>query len=364
MATPTRDHPTTRVRLTVFVLFHNLGGPGAPALDALASLARATDERIAFELIDDGSTDDTPALLAEAARRLPRTRVHTHDRPYGAAAARNAALTRVDTEWFTFLDGDDWVRAGYFPALLDDALRHRVPWVRVDHIASTGKERLTTRVPSGARGRVMSPREAILPGHRTTAVDFAHSWGGVYHRSIADQHLWWFPPHLRTAEDRPGIWNLHLRVDAFTISPVCGLHYRRGLPTSLTMVRDERQLDIVESMRLMGEVAAADPERERFATKVVRTWAGLFAYHYLNRHRLTPALRRRFVVDADALLATADQNLLEDVLTVMPESRRQSVRALRRQAEILRGLGRRPTPPHPPVAWGSITGIHETGVTR
>lgn len=351
MAPPTRD------RLTVFVLFHDLGGPGAPARDCLASLERAVDERIWFELIDDGSTDDTPALLADAARRLPRTRVHTHPRAFGAAAARNGALTRVDTEWFTFLDGDDWVRPGYFGALLDDALRWRLPWVRVDHIASTGRERVVTRLPTGARGRVVAPRDAILPGHRTTAVDFAHSWGGLYHRSVAEECIWWFPPWLRTAEDRPGIWNLHLRLEAFTVSAVCGLHYRRGLPTSLTMVRDERQLDIVDSMRLLGERVAADPEADRFATKVVRTWAGLFAYHYLNRHRLTPTLRQRFVVDADALLATADQELLGDVLTVMPESRRQSVVALRRQAAVLRALGRTPTAPRPPVAWGSITGL-------
>lgn len=348
MAPPARD------RLTVFALFHNLGGAAAVARDCLASLHHSVDERISFELIDDGSTDDTPRLLAEAARTLPRTRVHTHPMALGAAAARNGALARVDTEWFTFIDGDDWVARGYFPALLDDVLRWRVPWLRVDHIATTGRERLTTRIPTGVRGFAASPREAILPGHRTTAVDFAHSWGGVYHRRIADERLWWFPPHLRTAEDRPGIWNLQLSVEAFTMSTVLGYHYRRGLPTSLTMVKDERQLDIVDSMALMGQVVAADPEAERFAPKVVRTWAGLLAYHYLNRHRLPAALRQRFVVDADALLATADENLLAEVLTVMPESRRQSVQALRRQAEVLRRLGRRPTPPGPRPRWGSV----------
>ena len=350
---------TTRDQLTVFVLFHNLGGDRAYATDCLASLERSVDDRIWFELIDDGSTDDTPHLLERAAQRLPRTRVFRHDRAHGAAAARNGALRRVDTTWFTFLDGDDWVRPGYFPALLDDATRIGVPWLRVDHIATTGKERLMTRLPTGARGRIMNPRDAIGPGHRTTAVDFAHSWGGLYHRSIAEENLWWFPPNLRTAEDRPGIWNLHLKVDAFTVSDICGLHYRRGTPTSLTMVTDERQLDIVESMRLMGEVVAADHEADRFATKVVRTWAGLFAYHYLNRHRLPASLRQRFMVDADALLATADPDLLEDVLTVMPEGRRQSVRSLRRQAAVLRGMGRTPTPAVDAGPWGATTGLTE-----
>mgnify|MGYP002759755444 CR=1 FL=1 len=354
----------SRDRLTVFVLFHNLGGSNPLARECLASLAHSVDDRIRFELIDDGSTDDTPQLLAEAARRLPGASVHTHASARGASAARNGALTRVETTWFTFLDGDDWVRRGYYPALLDEAERTGVPWLRVDHIATTGKERLVTRIPSGARGRVIAPREEILPGHRTTPVDFAHSWGGLYHRCLADEQIWWFPPQLRTAEDRPGIWNLHLSVDAYAISEVCGLHYRRGIPTSLTMVRDERQLDIIESMRLMGEVVARHDDTERFAPKVVRTWAGLFAFHYLNRHRLSPALRRRFMVDADALLATAPQELLAEVLTVMPESRRQSVQSLRRQAAALRATGMRPTPTPPSATWGSTTGLENVDQVR
>ena len=68
--------------------------------------------------------------------------------------------------------------------------------------------------------------------------------------------------------------------------------------------------------------------------KVLRTWAGLFAWHWEHRGRFTPTLRARLIGEAGALLDTADQDLLEAVIRAMPESRRQAVQALRRQARI------------------------------
>jgi glycosyltransferase involved in cell wall biosynthesis len=64
-------------------------------------------EGVSLELIvvDDGSTDQTPARLAEV--EDSRLRVLRHDSSRGVAVARNAALAQAAGEWIAFLDDDD-----------------------------------------------------------------------------------------------------------------------------------------------------------------------------------------------------------------------------------------------------------------
>lgn len=329
--------PAAPPLLTVVVNFFRLG---PMATDALASLRWSADPRIQFLLVDDASPDDTPERLQAAARTLPGARLLLLGENRGLAGARMAALEQLDTDWVTFLDGDDWVSKGYYPALLDEVVASGVDWVRIDHILCTGRQRELVRIPDINRaGRIGSPRESILSA-RTSSVDFAHAWSGVYHRRLVEQGVVYYPPELRTAEDRPGIWSLHLKVPQFTIARTVGVHYRQAVEGSLTQTGDVRQLAVTESMRQVREVVLADPEADRFMPKVMKTWAGLFAWHWQHRSRFTPALRARFVREAGALLDTADQELLNSVVRAMPESRRQAVEALRRQAGLL-NAGRR-----------------------
>lgn len=57
-------------------------------------------------IVDDGSTDESGAVLARYAASDPRITVCTIANS-GLSAARNEALQRVDTEFFALLDGDD-----------------------------------------------------------------------------------------------------------------------------------------------------------------------------------------------------------------------------------------------------------------
>ena len=88
----------------------------APWLEAaLASLAAQTLPCAAREVIvvDNGSTDDTPAVLERAARTDPSVRVLVEPRP-GLSRARNAGWRAATGRWVAFLDDDavaapDWL---------------------------------------------------------------------------------------------------------------------------------------------------------------------------------------------------------------------------------------------------------------
>ncbi len=59
-------------------------------------------------VVDDGSTDETPALVARLAARSPIAVRSLHQENRGAAAARNTGIGAARGEFLAFLDSDDW----------------------------------------------------------------------------------------------------------------------------------------------------------------------------------------------------------------------------------------------------------------
>ncbi len=56
-------------------------------------------------VVDNGSSDGTPEALRALANE--RVLVLEHDRPLGAATARNIGIAAARTPWLAFLDNDD-----------------------------------------------------------------------------------------------------------------------------------------------------------------------------------------------------------------------------------------------------------------
>ncbi len=75
---------------------------------ALQSLINQTYQDLQIVCIDDGSTDNSPALLQEYARKDPRIEIHTQENR-GLSGARNAGLTHVRGSLLMFFDPDDWM---------------------------------------------------------------------------------------------------------------------------------------------------------------------------------------------------------------------------------------------------------------
>jgi len=81
------------------------------------SLAAQTYENCEFILVDDGSSDGTPALLDELTSGDERFRVF-HEMNHGPARARNFGVEVATGELVTFVDGDDFVHSGYVEKLV------------------------------------------------------------------------------------------------------------------------------------------------------------------------------------------------------------------------------------------------------
>ena len=68
--------------------------------------------------VDDGSTDDSPAILDKFATQDPRIIV-LHQANGGVAAARKAGLEKAIGKYITHVDADDWVEPGYLKEMYD-----------------------------------------------------------------------------------------------------------------------------------------------------------------------------------------------------------------------------------------------------
>ncbi|MEW1721265.1 glycosyltransferase family 2 protein [Streptomyces sp. NPDC093109] len=316
------------VKLSVVVPFYNVQ---TYALETLRSLRANTREDFEFLLVDDCSTDATPEILERAVRDLPGAVLLRHERNGGLATARNTGLDAARGTYVTFLDGDDWVTPGYYARLVATAEVLGCDFVRTDHVQFTARARTVHRVPVGRRDEVLNPRDAILPVTRTTSVDYAYAWAGIYHRRLLERGVLHFTDGLRTAEDRPWIWRLHREAESFAVSGLLGVFYRRGVASSLTQIGDVRQLDFIRAFDQVIAETAADPEADRFLPKAVRTYCAIIAHHLAAKDRFEPAVARQLRALSAGALKRLPQDLLKEALDSMDLDRSDQLRKLRRR---------------------------------
>jgi len=98
-----------------------------PAYNSENTLARAIDSLLAQNypaqeiiVVDDGSTDGTPDVVARYGKKLRYIRQDNA----GVSSARNHGVKAASGDWLAFLDADDW----YYP----DRLRLHAEWIQED----------------------------------------------------------------------------------------------------------------------------------------------------------------------------------------------------------------------------------------
>jgi glycosyltransferase involved in cell wall biosynthesis len=192
--------------------------------DAIASVLAQTHSRLELVVVDDGSTDSTPAILSRLAADT-RLRV-LRQANAGAAAARNAGLAAARHEWAFNLDADDLMLPDRIERQLSFIAAHpavRVVAARAGYINERGGGRglgrtalppLTTPAAfheRAAAGEAIGLCHSTVAFHRPTIL----SLGGYRRqfRGAEDTDLWGRVAdagHLILAQDAVvGSYRLH-----------------------------------------------------------------------------------------------------------------------------------------------------------
>ena len=89
----------------------------------LDSLFAQTHRELEVVAVDDGSSDDSPKILDEYAKKEPRLKV-IHKPNGGVSSARNAGLEAATGDYIGFCDGDDVVEPEMYERLLANLLKY------------------------------------------------------------------------------------------------------------------------------------------------------------------------------------------------------------------------------------------------
>ena len=112
-----RPSPAISIVVPVFATEGYLPG-------CLASLLGQSFGDLEILVVDDGSPEDVPAIVARTAGRDPRVRVIRHERNQGTFAARLTGAASATGTYLGFVDADDVVEATFVAVLLDAARLH------------------------------------------------------------------------------------------------------------------------------------------------------------------------------------------------------------------------------------------------
>ncbi len=99
-----------KLSIGVVIPTYNRAGFLPETLDAILDQTRPPD---AVVVVDDGSTDDTPSVLARYAPRVKTLRITNS----GDLAARNTGVAVLATDLVAFCDSDDLWRPGFLAAM-------------------------------------------------------------------------------------------------------------------------------------------------------------------------------------------------------------------------------------------------------
>ncbi|MEA2427665.1 MAG: poly(ribitol-phosphate) beta-N-acetylglucosaminyltransferase [Thermoleophilaceae bacterium] len=192
------------LKVSAIVPVHNPGGNIDECIESLAGQSLPGDEYEVI-LVDDGSTDATPARLDALAAEHPNVRVE-HIPPSGwAGRPRNVGLSLARGQFVYFVDDDDWVGAEALERLHSRAVADEADVV-VGKVVGRGKfvpRRLFERNRSGV-GLDWPPLLTLLTPHK------------LFRRSFLDEHGVRFPEGPRRLEDH--VFTMHAYFHARAIS--------------------------------------------------------------------------------------------------------------------------------------------------
>ncbi|MEQ9079366.1 MAG: glycosyltransferase family 2 protein [Sandaracinaceae bacterium] len=162
---------------------------------ALASLRAQSLQDWRCLIVDDGSSDETYALLDRAAADDGRFEVHRFDQNRGRGVARQFLLEKVTAPLVAFLDADDWM----YP----DRLTSQVTWMDLEpSLAAVGSPMVifddALEIVGEASPRVASPLPAILDFARPEPPPFSFPSSMLRSELVARAG---FDPALRRSQD-------------------------------------------------------------------------------------------------------------------------------------------------------------------
>ncbi len=149
--------------------------------EAVRSALDQTGVQVEVVVVDDGSTDDTAAVVARMAETDPRVVLYRRPRNGGLSAARNDGIARARGRWFAVLDGDDVIAPARSRRLIDlaEASGAEIVADNYERVAEDGTPLGTTMMPTTALPHAFTVDLADFVGGNVTFHKARRSYGAI-----------------------------------------------------------------------------------------------------------------------------------------------------------------------------------------
>lgn len=250
--------------------------------------------------VDDGSTDESPAILEEYARKDLRVQV-IRQQNAGPGAARNTGLEAATGEYVIFLDSDDWFEPDFLAKMVDTAQREGADVAicrAVEFDTNSGRE-----LPSE-----WMMKKQYLPGKLAFAPQemadhlfqftYGMPWDKFYRRELLTTSGIRYPA-LKNSEDLAFVYPTLLAATRIAVVDQVLIHHR------------------INRMASVSNSRCGQPEAPYEAFQIVK--------EYLEQHQLMDTYRRSFLNWAMEFLVWHISNMSQR------DIQRQYLHTLRRQ---------------------------------
>jgi glycosyltransferase involved in cell wall biosynthesis len=177
-----------------------------PVYNAEEGLRRCVDSILTQEfedfellLMDDGSSDGSPALCDEFAARDPRVKV-VHKENSGVSDTRNQALDLARGEFIQFVDADDWITSDATKLLVRSAERTGCDMVISDFYRVVG-DRVSRKGCIEVNAPITPVQYADFMIENPANYYYGVIWNKLIRREIVERHALRMDPELTWCED-------------------------------------------------------------------------------------------------------------------------------------------------------------------
>ena len=186
------------------------------------SVLRSSYADFELILVDDGSTDGSPRLCAEYARRDRRVKVLSQENR-GVSTARNRGLEISRGEWVVFVDADDCISPDFLGLIAgtEDTDLLLFDFAGSEEALTSGPRaekafRYGAEDVPGLAERILDPRQLREGGQ----INFYSSNGKAFKRTVIERRGLRFSPELSYGEDK--LFNLEyaLQAESYAYFPV------------------------------------------------------------------------------------------------------------------------------------------------
>ena len=307
-------------RLSVIVTTYNIE---KYVEQAVRSVCRQTLDDIEIIVVDDGSTDSTPAVLSRLAAGDERIKLRLRGQNSigGVATAANAGLDMASGQYVGFMDGDDYCDPTMFAKLLEAAETHHAEMAMcqyrlVDEVSGEETWPADQNRWNAFDHRVLrlgtTEREQLL---RFVAVP----WRKIYLRKFLDSNNLRFPVVDYFYEDNPFHWFCILSARTLVLVPEALCYHRMARVGQTMSTADARLFRMFEHAQTIRSWLSEHDLGDQYAGSLI-VWV-VSQFEWISQ-RTPPSLRAQLVSAVQPALQPYSDPTIEAALVHAGKGRR------------------------------------------